>query len=271
MEAVEKINQKLWSHKSIAAEYRKTTDLRTAERAIADELAAQRTFRAVLDIGIGAGRTVGPLSELGKSYVGVDYSQVMVDLARQQHPEQDLRCIDARDLSDFADNSFDLVWFSFNGIDCVSHDDRLRVLAEVRRVLADDGLFVFSSHNRDAWRMPAYDLRNLRRSWNPFRMIRHIGGYIVKNFNAWRLKRQETHMADYAILNDAAHRYGLLLYYISPQAQTAQLAQAGLRVGRMVGLDGTPVDPDTARDHLWVHYICYPSAAGTPSAPDAQT
>lgn len=270
MEAVEKINQKLWAHKSIADEYRKTTDLHAAERAIADELAAQRTFRAVLDIGIGAGRTVTPLSRLGKSYIGLDYSQTMIDLARQQHPEHDLRCMDARDLSDFADNSFDLVWFSFNGIDCVAHDDRLRILAEVRRVLADDGLFVFSSHNRDAARVPAHDLRNLRRSRNPLRMIRHIGGYVVKNINARRLKRQETHAADYAIVNDAAHRYGLLLYYISPRAQIRQLAQAGLRVERMVGLDGAPVDPDTARDHIWVHYICCPTGE-TAATKDART
>ena len=270
MEAVEKVNRTLWKRASIAAEYRKETDLRPAERAIANELVSQRAFRAVLDIGIGAGRTTGPLSQLGERYVGIDYSGVMIELARQAHPACDLRCMEATDMSDFDDNTFDLVWFSFNGIDCASHDARLRIFAEVRRVLADDGFFVFSSHNRDAVQIPAHDLRNLRRSWNPLRMIRHIGGYVVKNINASRLKRRETHAADYAILSDAAHRYGLLLYHISPLAQIEQLTRCGLRVESLVGLDGALVDPKSTRDHSWIHYVCRP-ASENPAAEDAQS
>ena len=266
MEAVEKVNRTLWKRASIAAEYRKEIDLRPAEQAIVNGLMAQRTFRAVLDIGIGAGRTTGPLSQLGERYVGIDYSSVMIDLARQAHPGHDLRCMEATDMSDFDDKSFDLVWFSFNGIDCASHQARLHIFSEVRRVLADDGFFVFSSHNRDAAQIPAHDLRNLRRSWNPLRMIRHLGGYVIKNINASRMRRRETHMTDYAILSDAAHRYGLLLYYISPWAQIEQLTQSGLRVERMMGLDGTPVEPNSTRDHSWIHYVCCPAFENTPTA-----
>ena len=46
------------------------------------------------------------------------------------------------------DNSFDVVIFSFNGIDYIyPYIKRLAALKEIRRVLKTNGLFIFSSHN----------------------------------------------------------------------------------------------------------------------------
>ncbi len=47
------------------------------------------------------------------------------------------------------DNSFDFVLFSFNGMDSFSHKDRIAALGEIRRVLRNDGIFYFLSHNLD--------------------------------------------------------------------------------------------------------------------------
>ena len=41
---------------------------------------------------------------------------------------------------------FAAVFFSYNGIDSVNQRDRNVILKEIRRVLRDDGVFVFSSH-----------------------------------------------------------------------------------------------------------------------------
>ena len=53
-----------------------------------------------------------------------------------------------RALTPCADQSLETVLAVSNLIDAVCHEDRLRVLAEIRRVLTNHGLLVFSSHNR---------------------------------------------------------------------------------------------------------------------------
>src|SRR5947207_15676097 len=53
---------------------------------------------SVLDIGIGGGRTTGPLSEIFEAYVGVDYSEGMIATAKSLFPNADLRTMDARKL-----------------------------------------------------------------------------------------------------------------------------------------------------------------------------
>src|SRR6478735_3748230 len=71
--------------------------------------------KAVLDLGVGAGRTVPYLHERAAKYVGVDYSQNMVDACRLRFPDTDVRLMDASDLSAFGDGEFDAVVFSYNG------------------------------------------------------------------------------------------------------------------------------------------------------------
>ena len=47
----------------------------------------------------------------------------------------------------FEDSSFDFILFSFNGIDYMNHDERIRTLREIRRILKTGGYFCFSTHN----------------------------------------------------------------------------------------------------------------------------
>ena len=103
---------------------------------------------AVLDIGVGGGRTTAYLAPSAGRYVGVDYSQAMVAAARANYPQHEFHCADACNLSFLADGSFDVAVFSFNGIDYISSDaSRLACQREVARVLRAGGRFVFSSHN----------------------------------------------------------------------------------------------------------------------------
>ena len=60
----------------------------------------------------------------------------------------------------FPDAAFDIVAFSYNGLDAVGFEDRHVVLDEVARVLAPGGVFAFSSLNRDG---PGYANHTARR------------------------------------------------------------------------------------------------------------
>ncbi|HEX5685890.1 MAG TPA: class I SAM-dependent methyltransferase [Ideonella sp.] len=117
------------------------------ERAAYRLLAHEMHQRPILDLGVGPGRTVDLLQSLSTDYVGIDYLPAMVEAARANHPQADIRLGDARDLGDFASESKALVVFSYHGIDSVSHEDRLRVLAEAWRVLVPGGTFWFSTLN----------------------------------------------------------------------------------------------------------------------------
>jgi SAM-dependent methyltransferase len=98
---------------------------------------------------VGTGRTVPLMALLTDDYVGIDVSDEMVSACRRNYPDKDIRIGDARTLSDFQDENFDLVLFSFNGIDALEDRYRKEVLRAVHRVLDTDGLFLFSSLNKD--------------------------------------------------------------------------------------------------------------------------
>lgn len=140
-------NLAFYESDEVVAEYARVTDgLTPAEQVLVDRHVAVGS--SVLDLGVGSGRTVGPLQRLAVRYVGVDCAPSMVALARGRHPGVDIRHGDAADLSDFADDTFDAAMFSYNGIDCLSSDEqRLRCLHECARVLRPGGVLIWSQHN----------------------------------------------------------------------------------------------------------------------------
>lgn len=102
----------------------------------------------VLDLGVGAGRTTPHLAARAARYVGLDYSEAMVERARARFPDREIVHGDATDLSRFGDGELSVVVFSFNGLGCLPTDElRARALSEIARVLEPGGAFVFSIHN----------------------------------------------------------------------------------------------------------------------------
>lgn len=210
--------------------------------------------KRMLDVGVGAGRTAEFMRTLDVDYTCVDYSEAMVCQCGARFP--DARCVhcDARDMACFGDRSFDFVLFSNNGMDCLVHEDRLRALREINRVLEDGGLFVFSTHNRDYER--ARSNPRLTLSLDPLRQARFIYRHLRRWNNHKRNSRFERFEDDYWILNDRSHLYSLLTYYISVPTQARQLSSVGFEAIEACGRDGAllPLDAaDTASS--WVYYV----------------
>jgi len=103
---------------------------------------------AILDIGVGGGRTSEFLARNASWYVGIDYADEMIKICRSKYPQWEYFVDSATDLSRFKCGSFDAVVMSYNTLDDVIPDEnRWRCLKECHRVLRDRGLLIFSSHN----------------------------------------------------------------------------------------------------------------------------
>jgi SAM-dependent methyltransferase len=134
-----------WTDPGVVAWYEERTDLLPAEALLFERYVGPGS--AVLDVGVGAGRTTGYLRDRADSYLGVDYSPAMVEAARQHHPDARLEVDDATRLDRVPEASVDVAVFSFNGIDYVDERGRASVFAALRRVLRPGGVLIFSSHN----------------------------------------------------------------------------------------------------------------------------
>ena len=123
------------------------------ERICLEHLPADCTG-SVLDIGIGGGRTTPDLVRRFARYVGIDYSDKMIEESRRAFPGVDFRVMDARALP--FSGEFDCAVFSFNGIDTVSFTDRQVVLRAIHSTLKPGGFLIYSTHNLDYPRVGAW-------------------------------------------------------------------------------------------------------------------
>ena len=208
----------------------------------------------VLDIGCGSGRTTAILKNLSSGYVGLDYSLEMVELCRRRFEGVHFIHGDVRGMSEFKDEEFDCVMFSFNGIDSISHDDRTKGLREIHRVLKKDGLFVFSSHNRN--HRYAISHPKMEFSRTPCKLAGDFIKFLKSTRNRLRNKDHQVFNEQYAIINDIAHNYAMLTYYINKAYQVSQLNEMGFNTNEMYDTVGNVLNLDSDdKDSAWIYYV----------------
>ncbi len=253
-------NRSIWSRSRVVEGYVRTDTLQPPEAAILSLVGPEIAGKRILDIGVGSGRTTPFLLRLSEDYIGIDYSPQMTQRCRERYPNVQFKECDARDLSAFPSHSFDFVMFSFNGLDYIDHAGRLKVLAEVRRVLADAGIFVFSSHNRDTRIRRAWELSHFSGTspiLTPLRFAKRAILFGWGMMNSIRNTKNEQHNDIYALVNDECHEYSLLTYYISMQKQIEQVSAFGFTATQIYRLNGEKVDIDEqAPLDPWIYYVC---------------
>lgn len=217
--------------------------------------------RSVLDIGIGAGRTTGPLSEMFKRYIGVDYSPEMIQAAKTEFPGTELRVMDARRMA--LEQSVDCIMFSFNGIDCIPYEDRQTVFTEVARLLVPGGYYIYSTHNLHQRRTDAW----LNHFWvkELFRKRVYTSIPLVVNRLKHFRKQSNDESLGFAYVNDSAHSFDLRQVYVDIAKECEVLRRHGFDVLATIGnnkqIEGYDVDDN------WVYIVAKMAGAEAPSGP----
>ena len=209
----------------------------------------------VLDIGFGGGRTSNFLAPEAGSYVGADFSSVMVEAARLRHPGLDLRVGDCRNL-EFADGRFDFALFSYNGIDSLGDADRAEALKEVARVLKPGGVFLFSSHNLDfvgfghIWK----DMFSLEGARTPVALAKAVVRIGVRLVNYLSNLSCSVRTERYAVASDAGNRFASPHYYVGAAEMKRQIEAAGLILAAVFDEKGQMVEPTIERESALLYY-----------------
>ncbi len=250
-------NKTTFESSGVVKFYARSRELQKPEKTILELLRPRLAGARLLDIGIGGGRTTEHVAPLVRDYVGVDYAESMVAECRARFAGKPwhgaLAVADVRAMTAYGDASFDVVIFSYNGIDYIDHDGRIAALAEIHRVARPGAPFVFSSHNT----------RNLRslfaypKTMNPVRAAEALVKYV-------RLRTNNEPLADlvarpHAVVNDGSYAFRSATYYIRADEQARQLEAAGFVGVRTFALStGEELRGDAiaACEDPWLYYSC---------------
>jgi ubiquinone/menaquinone biosynthesis C-methylase UbiE len=251
-------NQKTYQSRNIVKHYATLKDLQRPEQTIFDQLAPNLRGMRMLDIGVGGGRTTSYFAPFVREYVGIDYSASMIEACIAKfapvHKHASFKVCDVRTMNDFAEHSFDLVLFSYNGIDSLSHADRLLALKEIKRVVKYGGTFVFSTHN-----IGSIGSLRLVRAKTSARGVydRFVRNPLLLLFNENFSQLQNR---NYSILRDGTHWFRLKNYYIKPSEQMRQLAEVGFTNIRSYHLNGSEIrniiESEAGVVDHWIYYSC---------------
>jgi ubiquinone/menaquinone biosynthesis C-methylase UbiE len=255
-------NQTTYESADVVRYYTQLQLLQPAEASILALLQGQLAQMTMLDIGVGGGRTTQHFADVVASYIGIDYSADMIAACQKRFPQVNprisFRVGDARQMRQFADDSYDFILFSYNGIDTISHADRLNLLQEVNRIGRSDGYFCFSSHNLDVFERD-FELRQ-QISCNPLSTYVNLVMWGLLHLFNFPIGRQQLQSVNHAILRDESHNFRLKQYYIRPEQQLAQL-QAQFSDVQVYswksGLELKTAAERSACSDRWLYYLCW--------------
>ena len=236
-----------------------STKLQKPEQTIYNILKPELNQMKMLDIGVGGGRTTHHFASKVKEYIGIDFSEGMITACQngfhQSIPLAKFEVCDVRNLSRFETHYFDFVLFSFNGLDNITHEERIASLKEIRRICKPKGFFCFSSHNLLC--LPSFFKPRFR--LHPIKFVKSL-------FNIKKLREQNSHVinsldtADFVNVYDDVYDFGLNTYYVRPSYQVTQLNINGFNSVRLFSLESgeelkLPAQWNNATDS-WIYYLC---------------
>ena len=256
---------------SVAAHYARLEYLSACERLLFEKYLQPGI--AVLDLGVGGGRTTPYLASRASRYVGADYAPEMIRLCRSKFPQHEFVVTEASDLACFGIASFEAVVLAFNAIDSVIPDEkRTQCLRECRRVLRPGGRLIFSCHNpravlvRPGWnrdRIRAF-ATNITRRLRPLYPIAYAatsfarvllaclsalcltGVRLIRRIPSSAFWRGEGYMVD------RSHG-GLLTHYSVPKRVVAELEGSGFHWLATLGDDYPRKSGTFVTD--WYYYV----------------
>ena len=263
-------NREIYNQPDVAAHYAELSYLTDCERHLFDRYI--RPGAAVLDLGVGGGRTTPYLSGQASRYVAVDYAPEMIQACRRKFPSLEFLVTEASNLAAFDTCSFDAVVCAFNGLDYVIPDkSRLQCFGELHRVLRPEGVFVFSSHNpRSIFMRPVWNRAHVRKIAETFKnfpgaaqaayllLSVPVGGRALFRAvwaSAGRIFRRVLTRAfreGEGYMFDSAHG-GLLTHYSTPACTIAELQEHGFRPLQILGDDYPRGSGPLTTD--WYYYV----------------
>jgi ubiquinone/menaquinone biosynthesis C-methylase UbiE len=251
----------VYESEDVVEDYITKDDLQKPEATILNELKNKLPNMRMLDIGVGAGRTTTHFSCLVKEYVGIDYSNKMINACIKKFencPNKiSFLTADARSMNFFKNSSFDFVLFSFNGIDYADHEERMVIMSEIRRLIKPRGYFCFSTHNLN---VVLKDFFSIQLSKNPkllaIRARELLQMRLLNKGELWKAIRNPSGNQRHLMVNDGAHNFRLKTYFITPVEQLNQLHELGYSDIKMYSLrDGREIkNPNNAIDR-YIYYL----------------
>lgn len=258
----------IYSRAEIIRHYQSSV-LQAPESALLQTVVRAPGRLALLDLGVGAGRTAFFFLPFVRHYVGLDVAPGMIAACRERFAgveapgRAEFRLGDAAELPGCAPATFDVVLFSCNGLDCLGPAARAACLAGILRVLRPGGELLFSAHNVQAIPrvfgdgaaphpdLPAARLAAIRRHNDP------LDTYPAREA-AWFWD---------GVYGDAAG--GLRHAYVRPRAQVAALARLGFARLRVLSSETGAELPEGAWEgctEIALHYAATKPGGGGSAA-----
>ena len=215
-------------------------------------------IKMMLDVGVGAGRTTESFSSISDKYIGIDYSENMINFCKTKFDGTaniSFELKDARNLSTYKNDTFDFVLFSHGGLDAVEHSDRIKILHEIWRVCKKGGYFCFSTSNLEA--VSNYCVVRLSRS--PKVLVRGIFNLLLVrllNPEIWAYRRGKRPRLKHAMYIIGGDNWGLKTYCISPSEQIKQLQEANFEGARIFGSSGNEIKELINAEDLELYFLC---------------
>lgn len=245
----------------------KNVDLTRFEQRLLRRFKTSWPQLAMLDVGVGAGRTSFTFSAIAGSYLGIDISPMMVELARALAGDGDdvsFRVMDVCDVG-MLQERFDLVLFSWNSIDLLDRDRRHVALRQMRAVTKPGGFVAFSTHNLHSLRsyLRFGPLKGLPRELS-LQTLYRVAPSTIQSLRLLARKRtldlDQIEAAGWTRFADGVHNFAIPLYYVSMNEQLRELDDAGLSVVEICDPNGDILDPRFPGTKPHFSFLCTPTA-----------